>query len=355
MVSREILRFTSQLFSCFVSLLTDEFGLLDVGGMLDVSIPETFDSLARQVVVVTGPTASGKSRLAIMLAARLEIEILSLDSIAVYRHMDIGTAKPSREDQKLVTHHLLDLADPNTDFSVAPYLALAHQCVAKIRSRGRIPVFVGGTPMFLKGILRGFDPGPPPDWEFRQSVEDDLKRHGVEALRERLCQVDPLSHHRIAPNDTRRMIRALEVAKVTGIPLSHRQVQFDQAIPPSECCAYWMRWPRHELHERINRRVQQMFDAGLVAEVNELLQQYAPLSRTAAQAVGYREIIEGLAEGLSVERQKELVATHTRQLAKRQETWFRSFTELEPVDCCEQSDLSNIADNIADQIRIRFR
>ncbi|KAA5540032.1 tRNA (adenosine(37)-N6)-dimethylallyltransferase MiaA [Roseiconus nitratireducens] len=300
--------------------------------MTDSSFP-TFASLVDQAVVVTGPTASGKSALAIELAERIDGEILSLDSIAVYRGMDIGTAKPTPEQRGRVPHHLLDLASPDQDFSVACYLQAAHRCVQEVLRRGRRPIFAGGTPMYLKAILRGFDPGPPPDWEFRKSVERDLEVHGVDALRERLSRVDPLSAHRIAPGDTRRMIRALEVAKHTGVPLSHRQIQFDQSRPADSCSVFALRWPRPTLHQRINQRVDHMFEAGLIDEVKGLLEDYGQLSRTACQAVGYREVLQWLSsESSDQDELKELVAAHTRQLARRQETWFRSFSEVTPID-----------------------
>ncbi|PAY18365.1 tRNA (adenosine(37)-N6)-dimethylallyltransferase MiaA [Rhodopirellula sp. SM50] len=294
--------------------------------------PTTFAPLVQETIVLTGPTASGKTSLALQLAEAIGGEILSLDSIAVYRHMDIGTAKPSAADRARVPHYLLDLADPDQDFSVACYLAEAHQCVREICSRGKRPIFVGGTPMFLKAVLRGFDVGPPPDWEFRESVQRDLDTFGAEALRQRLVQVDPISAARIAPGDTRRMIRALEVSKHTGKPLSHRQVQFDRHVDAQSCCVFALQHDRGKLHQRINRRVEQMFERGLIAEVEHLVERFGSLSRTASQAVGYREILDWKgAGGGPIDELKDLVATHTRQLAKRQETWFRSFSEITTV------------------------
>ncbi|WP_182867405.1 tRNA (adenosine(37)-N6)-dimethylallyltransferase MiaA [Stieleria mannarensis] len=293
--------------------------------------PTTFPPLVQETIVLTGPTASGKTSLAVQLAQRIGGEILSLDSIAVYRHMDIGTAKPSAAERATVPHYLLDLADPDQDFSVACYLDEAHRRVREIAERGKRPIFVGGTPMFLKAVLRGFDVGPPPDWEFRESVQRDIETFGVDALRERLAQVDPISASRIAPGDTRRMIRALEVSKQTGKPLSHRQVQFDRHVDARSCNVFALQHERSTLHQRINERVEQMFQRGLIAEVEQLLARFGPLSRTASQAVGYREILDWMNDGGEVDALKDLVATHTRQLAKRQETWFRSFSEITSV------------------------
>ena len=314
--------------------------------MSDIPSTSVFPNLVKSAIVVTGPTAAGKTALALPLAEAIGGEILSLDSIAVYRKMDIGTAKPTSEDRERVPHHLLDLADPNEEFSVANYLAAAHQAVHEVLARGKRPIFVGGTPMFLKAILRGFDPGPPPDWEFRKQVELDIESFGVEALRERLKQVDPLSAVRIAPGDTRRMIRALEVSMKTGVPLSHRQVQFESSQPASACAVFALRWERSVLHERINRRVDQMFKSGLIEEVQALLSEFGALSRTASQAVGYREIIDWLSTSDPVATVVESVSAHTRQMAKRQETWFRSFSEVTPIAVDESSDHGNLVDQL---------
>ncbi len=311
------------------------------------SASESFPPLVDDAIVLTGPTASGKSSVAIALAERIGAEIISLDSIAVYRGMDIGTAKPSQSDRQRIPHHLVDLVDPTEDFSVACYLREAHRKVHEIRSRGRGVIFVGGTPMFLKGILRGFDPGPPADWEFREAVESDIREHGVEALRRRLEQVDPLAAHRIDANDTRRMIRALEVARSTGVPISHRQIQFDQAKDANDCNVFALAWPRAVLHTRINQRVDRMFQSGFIDEVRGLLRDYGNLSRTASQAVGYREVLQWLGEAFERDELIERVAAHTRQLARRQETWFRSFKEIRAVDIQEPLDVEAVAAAIA--------
>ncbi|MCC9600200.1 tRNA (adenosine(37)-N6)-dimethylallyltransferase MiaA [Stieleria sp. JC731] len=323
---------------------------------MTVSIDSTFPPLIDKAIVLTGATASGKSHLGMKLAERIGGEILSLDSIAVYRNMDIGTAKPTPADREQVPHHLLDLAEPNEDFSVACYLDIAHRCVGEILERESVPIFVGGTPMFLKAILRGFDPGPPPDWEFRQAVEADVERYGVEPLRKRLQQVDPISATKIAPNDVRRMIRALEVSKATGFPLSHRQVQFDRQTDAKDCHVFAVGHPRERLHERINQRVDQMFELGLVDEVRGLIEQYGELSRTASQAVGYREVIQWLQqpEQETLSPLIEEVAAHTRQLARRQETWFRSFSEITPLDVTKFDNVDMMADMIVERVNSRI-
>ena len=308
----------------------------------------SYRSLVQDAIVLTGPTASGKSAIALSLAQLIGGEILSLDSIAVYRGMDIGSAKPSQRAQQAIRHHLIDIVNPTEEYSVACYLSAAHEAVEKIQQTGRRAIFVGGTPMFLKGILRGFNPGPAADWAFRKAVESDLEQHGIEALRERLQQVDPLAAHRIGSNDARRMIRALEVAHQTGTPISHRQVQFDQHQDSADCNVFALQWQRSQLHDRINRRVKQMFEDGFIAEVQHLLDEHGELSRTAAQAVGYREISEWIRRGESeTDALIEAVSAHTRQMARRQETWLRSFKERRIIDVADPHEPAEVAQQIA--------
>ncbi|NND95730.1 MAG: tRNA (adenosine(37)-N6)-dimethylallyltransferase MiaA [Pirellulaceae bacterium] len=311
---------------------------------------DCFPPLVDDAIVLTGPTASGKSAVAMELAERIDGEILSLDSIAVYRGMDIGTAKPSRSDRQRVVHHMIDVVDPSDDYSVARYLRTAHEIVADLRRRNRRAIFVGGTPMFLKAILRGFDPGPPADWQFRQAVEADVEKYGSEALHQRLRQVDPVAAHNIGVNDVRRMIRALEVARYTGQPISHRQTQFGHARKPDDCLVFKMQVPRDQLHQRINQRVEAMFDQGLVNEVQSLIDKFQTLSRTATQAVGYREVIEWIKNGGDLELTKSEVAAHTRQLARRQETWLRSFSEAQALPAADPMDAKELADRISRRV-----
>lgn len=284
---------------------------------------------------LTGPTAAGKTKVGIQLAQRLDAEIISLDSMALYRGMDIGTAKPSPAEREAVPHHLLDVVNPNEEYSLSEYLDAAHECAADIRARGKQVLFVGGTPLYLKSLLRGAYQGPPADWEFRAQIEKELDDVGIDALHERLQVIDPLLAAKLHPRDKRRIIRALEVFRLTGQPLSHQQNQFDDERPAASSKVFVLQWPRELLHQRIEARVDQMFAAGLVEEVKSLVAQYGELSRTAAQAVGYREVLAFLklipaASNQSPQTHEQcvdFVKIRTRQFAKRQETWFRSLTE----------------------------
>jgi tRNA dimethylallyltransferase len=295
---------------------------------------------------LTGPTASGKSRVGIELAQRLDAEIISLDSMAVYQDMDIGTAKPTETDRKIVPHHLIDILKPTEECSVAEYVRLAHEKIDEIRQRGKEVLFVGGSSLYLKSLLRGIYQGPPADWKFRQEVEAEVERVGVAALHERLKQVDPLAAAKLHPNDKRRIIRALEVYRLTGTPLSHRQIQFEEGRPAEQCRVFVLTWRREMLHRRINDRVERMFSNGLVEEVRDLLNHYGQLSRTASQAVGYCEVIEHLEGKRSLNDTIEAVKTRTRQFARRQQTWFRSLSECRFIELAIDSQAADVANFI---------
>ena len=203
-----------------------------------------------------------------------------------------------------------------------------------------------GTPLYLKCLLRGLFIGPPADWEFRNSVAEDLKIHGPEALKKRLAQVDPLLAHRLHLHDSRRMIRGLEVARVTGRPLSHWQEQFDNPAPRKFAPVTVLRLDRAWLHERINERVERMLAAGLIAEVEQLLARYGSLGPTAVQAVGYREVLQQLNGELPAEETTDKIKAHTRQFARRQEIWFRGLKELEPLSVTAESNVDALAEHL---------
>ena len=295
---------------------------------------------------LTGPTASGKTGVGIALAQRLGAEIISLDSMALYRGLDIGTAKPTADQRASVPHHLIDLIEPEDEFSVARYLAAASAAIADIRSRGREVLFVGGTPLYLKALLRGLFDGPKADWKFRSEIEEELHTVGQHALYERLAQVDPLAAARLHPNDTRRLIRALEVYRITGEPISHQQSEFDEGRPAEACQVFVLQRPKEQLHARIDCRVESMFAAGLVDEVRRLTSSGRRLGRTARQAVGYCEVLDHISGGLSLEEAIGRVNTRTRRFAKRQATWFRSLSECRSVPVEGELPADQIAERI---------
>jgi tRNA dimethylallyltransferase len=282
-------------------------------------------------LILTGPTASGKSALALELAAKLNAEIIAVDSMTLYRGMDIGTAKPSADDRARVPHHLIDVLEPWESANVAWWLERATAAVANIEARGKRALFVGGTPFYLKALLCGLFEAPPSDEELRLQLEAEAER-GREALHARLAEVDPTSARRLHPNDVRRVVRALEVWHLTGKPLSEWQQQSwwgDSAprFPPGACLCVDV--PRPLLYNRIEQRVEAMFAAGWVDEVRSLRALPRPLSKEASQALGYREIGEHLDGNRTLEETVAEVRLRTRQFAKRQLTWFRSLPGLE--------------------------
>ncbi len=272
------------------------------------------------VWVLTGPTGSGKTRLALQWAESADAEIVSMDSMALYRGMDVGTAKPTPEERARVPHHLLDVLDPWESSSVAWWLKEAARVCAEIRGRGKRILFVGGTPLYLKGMIFGMFEGPSAD----DALRARLLKESPETLHRRLSTVDPVAAQRLHPNDVRRTVRALEVFELTGRPISAWQQQWPaQALPPDEKRIVWLDLPRAVLHERIAQRVEAMFAHGWIEEVQRLRALPKPLSREASQALGYPEIGDYLDGRTDLAGAKERVLFRTRQFAKRQITWFR--------------------------------
>jgi tRNA dimethylallyltransferase len=317
----------------------------------------------RQCLFLAGPTAVGKTDVTIALAEQLDpVEILSLDSMCIYRGMDIGTAKPSVELRQRIPHHLLDIADPDEDYSVVDYIAAAREACLGILERGARPVFVGGTGLYLRSLLRGVFEGPPADPQIRERLQrlaDEAAAKGDHYwLMRQLEVVDPDSMLRLHPNDHRRLIRAIEVFELTGKPLSEQQKQ--EPLPESERPphVYWLAPPRDWLHDRINRRVELMIQEGLIDEVRRLLAARQPIGRTARQGLGYKEVIETLeaaggaeanGQGLSEEQIAEMVdviQTRTRQFAKRQHTWFRNLEECHEIELTGEETPGQIAAGI---------
>ncbi len=311
--------------------------------------------LLSQCWFLCGPTACGKTALSLSLAARLNAEIVALDSMTLYRGMDIGTAKPSFEERSRVPHHLVDVLDPHEECSLADYLSAAESACRQIVSRGCRPLFVGGTGLYLRGVLRGLFAGPAADWTLRRELEEQLQRDGHAALHAELERVDPPTAARLHPRDVRRVIRAIEVYRLTGQPMSAQHAQPPR--PPHERTlhVYWLSPPRDWLYQRVNERVAQMFELGLLNEVRRLTQSPRPLSHTARQALGYKEVIDWLEAAsppVDADPPAELISliqTRTRQFAKRQHTWFRNLEECVPIPITGLES----ADDLAEQIAVR--
>ena len=305
---------------------------------VDASVP---------ILVITGQTASGKERLAAAVAARLGGEIVSADSMKVYRGMDIGTAKPSAAERCAVPHHLLDVADPGETFSTARWLRLAEEAIAGVRARGRTPVVSGGTPLYLKALLEGLFEGPSADPCLRERLANEAGALGTPALHARLAQVDPAAASRIHPNDLRRITRALEIWELTGTPISQLQKQWGRRCVRWRPLAVAIRRGREDLTCRIRDRTRRMMAAGLVEETRRLAARPEGLARGPRQALGYAEVLEFLAGRLTEADLAEAIVAHTRQFARRQMTWLNRFTDIVWLDAAPDAPSEALAGEVA--------
>ncbi len=273
---------------------------------------------------IVGPTAGGKSALAMELAACEPVEIVSVDSMQVYRGMDVGTAKPTPDERARVPHHMIDVLEPEESCNVGRFCRMAREAIDGILSRGRRPLLVGGTAMYLKGLIWGLADAPARVPEVRRRLERELEERGGAALHERLRRLDPAAAERIHPNDVQRLVRALEVCEASGRPASEGQVQFARE-PSLPTAMVGLRLERAELYARIDDRVDRMMDNGLLEEVEKLQGRLGP---QASQALGYKELTEHLEGRLTLPEAVALTKRNTRRFAKHQLTWFRHMPQI---------------------------
>lgn len=291
-----------------------------------------------RLLVILGPTGTGKTRLALALAEALDAEIVGCDALQVYIGFDAGTAKPTPEERVRVTHHLIDCVDPRGDFSLADYVRAAEVAIAQIAARGRIPLVVGGTGLYLRGLLRGVIAAPPRRPELRARLLLMVERHGPERLHRWLAGLDPATAARLHPRDRQRIVRGLELALSGGGLWSERLREQGRWLEEAE------RFPSTKLgldlepevlRERLNRRADEFFDRGWAAEVRALREAQIPRSANAFKAIGYRELLDALDAGRSPDDVRELVRQQTWRLAKRQRTWFRREANVSWLDAAQ--------------------
>ena len=284
------------------------------------------------MILILGVTASGKGRLAFDLAESRDAEILSIDSMKVYRRMDIGTAKPPKEARQRITYHLLDVVEPSDSFSAGAFLDAASGAIRQIKSRKKEIVAVGGTALYIKSLLYGLFDAAGTDEQLRAELHARAETEGLIELHRELAAIDPVAAERINPNDARRIIRALEVYRVTGKPISTFQKQWETQEPKHDWTIIGLRREKTDAGSRINKRVRKMIAAGLVDEVKALLAEEKPLSKQARCAIGYAEIIEHLSGRMDLEEATELIKKNSRRLAKGQRTWFKTFRDVHWLD-----------------------
>ncbi len=291
----------------------------------------------KPLVAIVGPTAIGKSRIGIEIAKHLQTEILTADSCQVYRGMDIGTDKPSIQERQDIPHQLIDLIAPDQSFNVGDFRRHALQEIARLHRQGLLPLVVGGTGLYIRGLLRGLCPGPPADWSIRQALTQEAQEQGWPFLHKKLQQVDPELARRLHPNDQPKVLRGLEVYHTLGIPLStvQQEHQFQEAPHPFLLIGLSMK--RQDLYQRIETRVEWEIEKGLVQETQQLMQQGYSRELGSMKGLGYRQISGYLAGEYSYEEAVRLLKRDTRHFAKRQMTWFRKEPAIQWITV-EKSD-----------------
>ncbi|MBO8127624.1 MAG: tRNA (adenosine(37)-N6)-dimethylallyltransferase MiaA [Peptococcaceae bacterium] len=298
------------------------------------------------LVVIAGPTATGKTDVGIEVAARIGGEVISADSMMVYKGMDIGTAKPTIEERRGVPHHLIDVIRPDEDFSVAVYQDLAEKAIAGVAARSRMPLLVGGTGLYIRSVIEPYHFAVPSNPELRRQLSEEARICGREVLHRRLAAVDPETAARVHPNNVRRIIRALEVYYQTGRPLSQFHECDRRRETKYNLLMFGLYLERELLYKRIEKRVDKMVEQGLVDEVKRLLQQGYGRDLVSMQGLGYKEIIYYLEGETTLDEAIRILKRNTRRFAKRQFTWFRRDKRIRWINMAEQGGVTGAAEEI---------
>lgn len=307
----------------------------------------------KPLIIIVGPTAVGKTALSVSLAKNLDGEIISGDSIQVYQRLNIGSAKPTREEQQNIPHYLLDMLDPNEPFTVAQFQKMASAQIEEIQCRGKIPLVVGGTGLYIRSLLDPFDFNGNSSAEIREHWASFLKQQGKEKLHHVLAKLDPVSAERLHPNDTRRIIRALEVNDLTGKPFSEQRGNLDYEYPPLDPSILYigLTAPREVIYDRINYRCEEMLHQGLLKETLDLLKDGYDRRLKPLQSIGYRHAIWVLTGKATSTEMLRIFRRDTRHFAKRQLTWFKRDPRIQWYDTVKDN-LTNIAEEVSNTCRV---
>lgn len=306
----------------------------------------------KSLIIIVGPTAVGKTALSVSLAKNLKGEIISGDSIQVYKRLNIGSAKPTREEQQNIPHYLLDILDPTEPFTVAQFQKMASAQIQEIQSRGKVPIVVGGTGLYIRSLLDPFEFSENSSSEIRERWASVLEQLGKEKLHQALVKVDPASAERLHTNDTRRIIRALEVYDLTGKPYSEQRGNLDYEYPPLDSSILYigLTATREVIYNRVNHRCEEMIRQGLLKETLDLLREGYDRRLKPLQSIGYRHSIWTLTGKATPSEMLRLFQRDTRHFAKRQLTWFKRDPRIQWYDT-EKDNLSNISDEICKTCR----
>ncbi len=305
-----------------------------------------------RVIIIVGPTASGKTSLSIELAKRMDGEIISADSMQIYKYMDVGTAKPTKEEMQGIKHYLIDEVLPSEDFNVVRFKELAEKYIEKILEMGKQPIVAGGTGLYISSLINNINfSESESDWELRETLKNEADELGPEYLHKKLQEVDPASAMNIHPNNIKRVIRALEVYYQTQKPISYHN-EISRTIPPKyEFILIGLTMDRQVLYERINKRVDIMIQNGLVDEVNKLVNLGYADSIISMQGIGYKEILEFLRNNITLEQAIENIKQGTRRYAKRQITWFKRITGIRWFNIDNSGNNTNVFNEIFEYLK----
>ena len=296
-----------------------------------------------KVIVICGPTASGKTALSIELAKKINGEIISCDSMQIYKYMNIGTAKPTLEEQKEVKHHMIDFVEPNQRYSVAEYKKDAEKSIEEILLKGKTPIIVGGTGLYVDSLIYGIEyPEIELDEEYRKQLEKEIEEKGLESLYNKAKEIDSKAMEKISPNDKKRIMRVVEIYKATGKTKTEQEIESRTHEVKYDYRVFAIKMDREKLYERINKRVDMMIEKGLIEEVQNILKKYDKFP-TAMQGLGYKEVVEYLDGKTTKEEMIDRIKMQTRRYAKRQITWFKKNKQTIWI---ENNELSKILEVI---------